>query len=301
MPELPEVETTVRAIAPVLSGLKLKHAVIRNDNLRWKVPREIKTLKNIYIREVLRRAKYILLKTDHAIIMIHLGMSGRLSIINANTTKIPGKHDHVDLIFNHNIILRYTDPRRFGSVLFAKVKDIKKDDGNAGKHSGNASGESVVTFFDGPSLLSHPLLANLGPEPLSKDFSADYLYDVSRNKKAIIKQFIMNQKIVVGVGNIYVNEALFLAEISPLRKSCSLTKKECQKLTQTIKTVLKQAIRKGGTTLRDFLSPEGKLGYFSQKLLVYGRENQPCVKCEQLIQIERNNQRSTFYCSGCQK
>jgi len=270
MPELPEVETTVRAISPVITGLKLKNTVIRNRNLRWKITSGIDKLKDVKIKSVSRRAKYILLNTDQGSIMIHLGMSGRLSILDYGKT--PGKHDHVDFIFNKNVVLRYTDPRRFGSVL-------------------------LIT----ENLEEHPLLSNLGPEPLSKEFTTKYLYDITRNRKAIIKQLIMNHKIVVGVGNIYANEALFLARLSPLRKSYTLTKSECQKLIHSIRTVLKQAIKKGGTTLRDFRSPGGNFGYFVQKLLVYGRENKPCVKCGNPIVVERKNQRSTFFCVKCQK
>lgn len=270
MPELPEVETTVRAISPIISVLTLKSIVIRNRNLRWQVTPGIEKLKNAKIKGVNRRGKYILLKTDQGSIMIHLGMSGRLSILDF--AKKPEKHDHVDFVFTKNIILRYTDPRRFGSVLLIPE-----------------------------NIEEHPLLANLGPEPLSKDFTEEYLFHITRNKKTTIKQLMMNNKIVVGIGNIYANEALFLAELSPFRKSLTLTKKECRKLILSIHTVLKQAIKKGGTTLRDFRTPEGNLGYFVQELLVYGCENKPCVKCGNPIVVERKNQRSTFFCVKCQR
>lgn len=269
MPELPEVETTVRTIKPVLSGLKLKQVLVRNPNLRWKIPTIIKKLKNVSIESITRRAKYILIETKEGVIIIHLGMSGRLSILNKDIE--PEKHDHVDFIFNKNITLRYTDPRRFGSI-------------------------HLVTN----NLLQHPLLRDLGPEPLSKDFNAEYLYQALHKRKTMIKQAIMNQKIVVGVGNIYAVEALFEAKISPFRRSSSLNLEECQSLVKAIRSILNQAIKQGGTTLKDFLSPEGKIGYFSRKLLVYGRENKPCVTCDSKILVDRNQQRSTYYCKQCQ-
>ncbi len=296
MPELPEVETTVRAIKPVIQGLMLKNILVRNPNLRWKIPIEIKKVTRTTIKSVHRRAKYILMETTKGIIMIHLGMSGRLSVLQL--PKKVEKHDHVDFIFEKNIILRYTDPRRFGSIHFIPNKDnTNKDDLNKNKSKNKINKKHNINI---DKINEHPLISNLGPEPLSKNFDAKYLYEATRNRKTSIKQLIMNQEIVVGVGNIYANEALFLAHISPLRKASTLSLGECKKLVASIKTILKQAIKKGGTTLKDFLSPEGSRGYFSLKLMIYGRQNMPCFNCGSKIVVNRKGQRSTFYCPNCQ-
>jgi formamidopyrimidine-DNA glycosylase len=270
MPELPEVETTCLGIRSKIEGKTIERIVIREGRLRWSVPPVIPTLKNLKILEVSRRAKYIFITTNQGTLIIHLGMSGRLSILESGA--IPKKHDHIDFIFKHKVLLRYTDPRRFGAVLWTT---------------------------ENPK--AHPLLARLGPEPLSKAFTADYLYQKAQKKSTMVKQLIMNQEIVVGVGNIYANEALFAAKLSPIRKCNTLTQVECKNLVKEIRLVLKKAIRQGGTTLRDFLTPDGKLGYFVQKLLVYGRDGDLCIECSTILTALRINQRSTFYCNFCQK
>lgn len=268
MPELPEVETTCRGIQSII-GCTLEHVIVRQKQLRWPVSQEIPSLKNIRILEVARRAKYILIYTTKGAFIIHLGMSGRLCVISNKLA--PEKHDHLDFILNNGTLLRYTDPRRFGAVLWTK---------------------------DEP--LNFSLLAKLGPEPLSDAFNGQYLLQRAQNKKTTIKQLIMDQNIVVGIGNIYANEALFTANILPIRQSNTLTLAECKKLVLKIQTILKQAILQGGTTLRDFLSADGKPGYFSQKLFVYGREDEKCL-CGTPLNSIRVGQRATVYCPSCQK
>ncbi len=269
MPELPEVEITRLGIQAHIEGQILEKIVIRESRLRWPVPSTLKKLKNITILKVSRRAKYIFIITNQGTIIIHLGMSGRLSILKSN---VPSKkHDHIDFIFKNKTVIRYTDPRRFGAVLWTTENPEQ-----------------------------HPLLAKLGPEPLSKKFTAKYLYQKTQKKLIMIKQLIMNQEIVVGIGNIYANEALFTARLSPTRKCNSLTEVECERLVDELQSVLKKAIQQGGTTLRDFLTPEGKLGYFVQQLLVYGREGEDCVQCKNILISQRINQRSTVYCKTCQ-
>lgn len=270
MPELPEVETTARGIAPWTEGQRITGIVVRQSSLRWPVPATLaQTLKAQVIRKVSRRGKYLLLQTDKGHVLIHLGMSGSLRIVDSKETV--RKHDHVDFCLASKQTLRFHDPRRFGCVLW---------------HSGD--------------LALHPLLADLGPEPLAEEFSDDYLFLRSRKRKVPIKQFIMDSHIVVGVGNIYANEALFMAGILPTRLAGSVSKKRYTLLVQAIKQVLSAAIVSGGTTLRDFVGGDGKPGYFKQQLHVYGRAEQECVKCgTSLIEI-RQGQRSTVYCSRCQ-
>ncbi len=270
MPELPEVETTCRGIEKVVFGASIRHILIRESRLRWPLSKELLHLKNEKIHAVERRAKYILLRCSKGTIIIHLGMSGRLCIMPDKME--PKKHDHVDFILNNQKLLRYSDPRRFGSILWA---------------TGNP--------------LEHFLLANLGPEPLSNSFNAKYLFAHTQNKKKAIKLLIMDQQIVVGVGNIYANEALFAAKILPARSSSSLSLSECEALVKGIQKILKKAILQGGTTLRDFLSPRGKQGYFVQKLFVYGREGQNCLNCNTLLSASRIGQRATVFCTKCQK
>lgn len=271
MPELPEVETTCRGIRPHLINRTVKHVIIRQPKLRWPITDGLaKILPQLVIKNVLRRGKYIIIETcTSGALIIHLGMSGKLSISTQQDNI--GKHDHFDLVFDENLILRYQDPRRFGCVLWT------------------------------PSdYLSHPLLSRLGPEPLEPTFSAKYLFNIVRNKKINIKQAIMMPKIVVGIGNIYANEALFYAGVLPHRKAQSLTLKECRKLIKEIKRILLYAIKRGGTTLKDFLSPNGTPGYFSLELAVYGKLNQPCKQCKSILLGIIINQRSTVYCNICQ-
>jgi formamidopyrimidine-DNA glycosylase len=271
MPELPEVETTRKGIAPYVVGETVKDIIIRERNLRWPVPVALKrSLKNQLIRKLRRRAKYLLFYTDKGCMILHLGMSGNLRVLD---NIIPHeKHDHVDIVFESGYILRFHDPRKFGSILWTK---------------------------DDP--LDHKLINHLGPEPLNNEFNTEYLYVRSRKRTQAIKTFIMDSRIVVGVGNIYASEALFRAGIKPTQKTGNVSKARYEKLVIEIKKVLAEAIDKGGTTLRNFFNGDGKPGYFSQELNVYNREDEPCKKCKHKIKMIRLGQRSTFYCSHCQK
>lgn len=271
MPELPEVETICRGIAPFIKSKTIDKVIIRETRLRWPITRNLKgKLCGQCVEQVDRRGKYLLLRMREGSLVIHLGMSGRLRILPSATKA--EKHDHVDIGFMGSAqILRFTDPRRFGAVMWVE---------------GNP--------------LEHKLLVNLGPEPLSKNFDKTYLLKRSCGRKVAVKSFIMDSHIVVGVGNIYANEALFLAGINPLRQTNSLDVQDCSKLVCAIKTVLKKAISAGGTTLRDFVSAEGSAGYFQQSLLVYGRGGQPCLHCGMALEEVRIGQRSTIYCSQCQ-
>jgi len=270
MPELPEVETTLRGVSPYIKRKKITRVIVRTPRLRLPIPNNLPSLlKNTYILEVKRRAKYLLLFFKHGQVFIHLGMSGRLSL---TTSKIlPQKHDHFDIVFDDQTVLRFTDPRRFGLILWN------------------------TTAPD-----THPLLHHLGPEPLSRAFHADYLLKKAIHRKIPIKTFIMDGKIVVGVGNIYANEALFYAKIKPTTQAANLTKEQAKSLVIHIKKVLKKAISKGGTTLKDFHASDGKPGYFQQQLAVYGRADKPCLCCHFPISKIELGQRSTFYCDQCQ-
>jgi formamidopyrimidine-DNA glycosylase len=271
MPELPEVETTRRGIAPFVEGKIVENVVVRQKALRWPVPASLaKELPGTMIRKLERRAKYLLATTDIGTLLIHLGMSGSLRIVQAQEP--PRKHDHIDITMKSGNVLRFHDPRRFGCMLWIK---------------GNVE--------------EHPLLAGLGPEPLSDGFNAAYLFASSRKRKVAVKSFIMDGHVVVGVGNIYANEALFAAGISPKKSAGSITLARYGKLVAEIKFVLARAIKVGGTTLRDFVGGDGKPGYFSQSLNVYGRGGEPCHKCGTVLTEIRLGQRSTVYCRQCQK
>jgi formamidopyrimidine-DNA glycosylase len=270
MPELPEVETTKKGIAPYVVGETVSNIIIRERNLRWPIPTSLKrSLKNKLIRKLRRRAKYLLFFTDKGCMILHLGMSGNLRVLDHT---IPhDKHDHVDIVFESGHLLRFHDPRKFGSILWTK---------------------------DDP--LEHKLINHLGPEPLSDEFNVDYIFTKSRKRTQAIKTFIMDSRMVVGVGNIYASEALFRAGIKPTKKAGNISKARYEKLVSEIKNVLSDAIAMGGTTLRDFFNGDGKPGYFSQELNVYDREGEPCKKCKKKIKMVRLGQRSTFYCSHCQ-
>ena len=271
MPELPEVETTRKGIQPKVEGQTIQKIIIRNGKLRWPVEQNlVKKLPGLVILNVKRRAKYLLLETAQGHLIIHLGMSGNLRVLPQQEPAI--KHDHIDLILGNGFLLRYHDPRRFGSWLWT----------------------------DQP-LQEHALLKALGPEPLTDSFNADYLFQKLQGRKTAIKTFIMNNHIVVGVGNIYANESLFLSGIHPTRSAQSLTLKETTQLTGHIKAVLSAAIEQGGTTLKDFLTPDGKPGYFEQKLNVYGKEGLPCPLCDSAVEKNVLNQRAAYFCSNCQK
>ncbi len=270
MPELPEVETTLRGITDHIKGKKVSQVIVRKRQLRWLIPMDLPVLlHNKYLLGITRRGKYLLLEFMHGTAIFHLGMSGTLCIVA--TKKIPEKHDHVDICFGRTT-LRFNDPRRFGCLLW---------------HAGE--------------ITEHRLLQHLGPEPLTAEFTAEYLFISSRKRMQPVKQFIMDSKVVVGVGNIYANESLFKAQIKPLRKACRLSRKNCEDLVRQIKEILKKAIEQGGTTLKDFVGGDGKPGYFKQELLVYGRAGEPCVECGKALKESRLGQRSTVYCTHCQK
>jgi len=270
MPELPEVETTRLGIKPIILKQTILSVKVRQPKLRWPVtPALAIELPGLNFYSVNRRGKYLLLDTDDGTLLIHLGMSGSLRIVPADSS--PAKHDHVDIIFENNIALRYTDPRRFGCILWVNQP-----------------------------IHSHALLKNLGPEPLSDDFDGDYLKLVSAGKQTSVKNFIMDSGVVVGVGNIYANESLFDAKIRPTRKAGNISLKRFQLLAEQIKIVLLNAINVGGTTLRDFTGSDGKPGYFKQSLKVYGRGGEPCTVCNRGLSEIRIGQRSTVYCSDCQ-
>ena len=270
MPELPEVETIRRGIMPHLVGCRIKTVLVREPRLRWPVsPGLGQSAVGQCIQGVSRRAKYLLIETAKGKIMLHLGMSGSLRILDANMQ--PEKHDHVDFVLDNKTLLRYRDPRRFGSIFWIEGQG------------------------------SHRLLASLGPEPLQDAFDADYLYGQSRNKKIAIKLLIMNSHIVAGVGNIYANEALFLAAIRPDNPAGKIAKPRYEHLVQCIKQVLSAAILAGGTSLRDFVREDGKPGYFRQALSVYGRGGKPCASCRCTLTEVRMGQRSTVFCRRCQR
>lgn len=270
MPELPEVETTLRGIQPFIQRQVIRQFVIRRANLRWPIPNaDLQRLVGQAITQVTRRGKYLLLATDSATIIIHLGMSGRLQILDKPA--IVNKHDHVDIIFNNGHLLRFTDPRRFGALLCSEANPYQ-----------------------------HPLLRHLGVEPLSGQFSVHYLKQQLQHKRLAIKSVIMDQRIVVGVGNIYATEALFIAGISPIKLAKTLSLADLKRLLRAIKSILRDAIQHGGSSLKDFLNSEGNPGYFSQKLQVYGRAGLPCLQCKLILQSIRIGQRSTVYCQHCQ-
>ena len=268
MPELPEVETTVKAISK-FENKRLIKVIIHNMNLRWKVDKIIeKKIDNKKITRIYRRAKYILIQFKDLYIMLHLGMSGNLRIQKNNNNYFK-KHDHAEFIFKNEKII-FNDVRRFGSIHLTK----------------------------NPS--DHKLIKDLGVEPLSDEFNKDYLYDVCKNSNLKIKKLLMDQRKIVGVGNIYASESLFLSKISPERNSKKLSINDCSNLSNSIKKVLNEAIKMGGTTLKDFYSADGNQGYFKIKLNVYGKEGKLCNNCNNIITKKTIGQRSTFMCSRCQ-
>lgn len=271
MPELPEVETTRRGIEPHIINSKIVQVDIHNSNLRWPVATELPDLiTNRKVLRVTRRGKYLVLHFENGCLLWHLGMSGSLRIVDTPIDR--QKHDHIEITFANKKRLRFNDPRRFGCVLWTD-EDIEL----------------------------HKLIHHLGPEPLTNDFNSDYLFQKSRKKTQKIKSWIMDSKVVVGVGNIYANESLFLSAINPNKPAGKLTKANCELLVDNIKTVLTKAITQGGTTLRDFVGGDGKPGYFAQELNVYGKEGTPCPKCQKPLTLRKIAQRATVYCTLCQK
>lgn len=270
MPELPEVEVCRLGITPHIKNQTVSDVIVRFWQLRWPIPEEVLTIKGQEILDVQRRSKYLMLVFNHGTLLIHLGMSGTIRVLEKNVEVV--KHDHFDLVLDNDKVLRLNDPRRFGAVLW--LPDHQDIDG---------------------------VLAKLGPEPLSDDFNADYLFEKAKGRKTPIKNFLMSNPVVVGVGNIYANEALFLAGILPTSLAGSISKKRIDILTDTIKAVLSAAISQGGTTLKDFTQSDGKPGYFAQSLNVYGRGGEACLVCgTELTEIRQSN-RTTVYCKKCQK
>ena len=271
MPELPEVETTRRGIECHITKATIKKVIIRQRQLRWPIPANLnQKLKGQKLQSIKRRGKYLLLYSPNGCLIIHLGMSGSLRIVPTSTP--PKKHEHVDIIFNDNYLLRFKDPRRFGAFLWTNRDPLQ-----------------------------HKLLKDLGVEPLEKEFSGEYLFNKCRNRKLAIKQLVMDSHIVVGVGNIYANEALFLAGIRPTIAAKRISQARTEKLVKAIKQVLRNAIKSGGTTLRDFTNGNGQPGYFRQKLNVYGKTDQPCPICNTPIKLIRQGQRASYYCPYCQR
>ncbi len=270
MPELPEVETARRGLSPHLLGRRVTTVTLRRPDLRWPIPAEVaQLLPGERILDIRRRAKYLLLDTAPGSALLHLGMSGSLRVLPASTA--PAAHDHVDLGLDSGAVLRFTDPRRFGCLLWQ------------------------------PTGETHSLLRGLGPEPLSADFDGDYLYEQSRGRSASVKTFLMDQAIVVGVGNIYAAESLFSAGIAPSRQAGRVSRARYATLATAVKAILSHAIKRGGTTLRDFIDPDGSPGYFKQELLAYGREGEPCRRCGRRLQGTRLGNRATAWCAGCQR
>ncbi len=271
MPELPEVETTRRGIAAHLIGQRVQRVLVRNARLRWPVPEDLDVrLSGQQIVSVERRAKYLLIGAQVGTLISHLGMSGSLRMVEAGSPA--AKHDHVDIELASGLALRYTDPRRFGAMLWSTEPPLQ-----------------------------HKLLQKLGPEPLLDDFSVNHLYECSRGRSMPIKPFIMDNAVVVGVGNIYASEALFAAGIDPRQEAGSVSKARYAKLTAEIKRILAAAIEQGGTTLRDFVGGDGKPGYFQQTLFVYGRAGQPCLACGSQLRDVKLGQRASVYCAQCQR
>ena len=270
MPELPEVETTRRGLRPLVVGQTIRSLTVREPRLRWPIEASLdRRLRDQAVQELSRRGKYLLISTGAGTLLVHLGMSGSLRYIPE--PREPARHDHFDLEFESGAMLRFNDPRRFGSLHWSATP------------------------------AAHWLLKNLGPEPLGAEFSGDYLWRVSRGRRVAVKSLLMNGRIVAGLGNIYANEALFRAGIHPSRPAGRVSRKRLQRLVETVGDVLRQAIRAGGTTLQDFVGGDGKPGYFQLALDVYGRAGEPCARCNRPIKVRTIGQRATYYCANCQR
>ncbi|OQY54539.1 MAG: DNA-formamidopyrimidine glycosylase [Candidatus Parabeggiatoa sp. nov. 2] len=268
MPELPEVETTRRGIAAHLEGKKIEAVIVRKKHLRWQIPDILTTiLPGQQVQHIHRRGKYLLLECATGHVLIHLGMSGSLRVLLSDTPS--KKHDHLDIVFTHGLCLRYHDQRR------------------------------CVLWTDEP-IHRHPLLVNLGPEPFSAAFTGEHLHRHAIGRRVAVKNDIMNAHTVAGIGNIYANEALFLAEIHPASEAGNISLVRYQRLAETIKQILSAAIEMGGTTLRDFTRSDGNPGYFKQSLRVYGRVGKACVQCGNTIELQKIGQRASYYCPVCQ-
>jgi len=270
MPELPEVEVSRLGISPHMLGKTIQKVVVRKKQLRWLIPDQVHLAEGLVIRSIKRRAKYLLVRTDAGTIILHLGMSGKLRVVSTNTPI--QKHDHLDIQLNDGKCLRFNDARRFGACLW------------------QGEGEPQID-----------LLTSLGPEPLTDAFDGQRLYDLSRGKQIAVKNFIMDNKVVVGVGNIYANESLFQTGIDPRRQAGKVSQKRYLQLADHIKAVLAKAIEQGGTTLKDFTQADGNPGYFAQQLQVYGRAGESCFNCHEKIKSVVIGQRNSFYCPACQR
>ena len=271
MPELPEVETTCRGIAPSLAGRRIVRVVVRERRLRWPLPRDFeRRVQGHRVTAVSRRAKYLLIATDGGTLILHLGMSGSLRVLQQRIA--PVAHDHVDFVLDSARCLRFNDPRRFGSLHWV---------------TGDPAG--------------HRLLAGLGPEPLEPAFDGGSLWQRARGRRVAIKQFIMDSRVVAGVGNIYASEALFRARIRPGAQAGRVSRPRMEALAASIRAVLGEAVTAGGTTLRDYVSPDGSPGYFGQELFVYERAGRPCRRCGTPVSHRVQGQRSTYYCRVCQR
>jgi formamidopyrimidine-DNA glycosylase len=270
VPELPEVETTRRGLAPHVRGRRIRALKVYERRLRWTVAASLPaTVAGQRIVSTGRRGKYLLLTLESVTLLVHLGMSGNLRVVPADSPRVA--HDHFDLVLDSGSALRFNDPRRFGSLLYARGDP-----------------------------LAHPLLAALAPEPLARGFDAHYLWGITRGRRVAVKQLLMNSRLVVGVGNIYASEALFRARIRPRRSARSLTRPEAARLVRAVRAVLRSAIRSGGTTLRDYRRTDGSPGYFRQRLYVYDRAGLPCRRCGTKVRGLTQGQRSTYYCPECQ-
>ena len=271
MPELPEVETTRRGLLPHVVGRRIHDVVVRNRNLRWPVPRDLaRRMRGERVLDIRRRGKYLLFDFPKGHLLVHLGMSGRLSRVAREEP--PRLHDHVDLQLEGRDAVRLTDPRRFGAML----------------------------WVNGPPE-RHALLRGLGMEPLEEGFDGEALQRIARGRRIAVKHFLMNARVVTGVGNIYASEALFRARVDPRTPAGRISAARWERIATAVRATLARAVEKGGTTLRDFASAEGEAGYFLAECAVYGREGKPCPRCRTPIRTIRQGQRSTFYCPACQR
>ena len=271
VPELPEVETTRRGCAPVVEQRVITRLTVREPRLRWLVPPEAPAaVAGQRVVALRRRGKYLIFDLERGALLLHLGMSGSLRVVSHDAP--PAQHDHVDVVLDSGLCLRFNDPRRFGCLVWTPADP-----------------------------LLHPLLRDLGPEPLSPEFDGAYLTQALRKRRVAIKLALMDGRLVVGVGNIYASEALFRARVRPRRAAGRVTRSECAALADAVKRVLTDAIRAGGTTLRDYLNADGAPGYFRQKLYVYERKDEPCRICKTPVRHLVQAQRSTYFCPTCQK